>query len=1594
MATTRSEAKWDTLEKMVINSQDSVTKMQEEMNHVRSNLLTINKSLSDLGELKTLVEKLVRNRAGEPPDREDHYSPADLEETIGEFHRIPRGEEFEDLRLAMKRFEIPAFNGVDPVGWLSKAEQYFEIHGTPLYHRLKIAHICMEGTAVHWFQWARSRNKNWSWERFAEELVNRYSGRKATNPFELLASLKQEGRSVDEYIEEFEVLIAQVGDLPELQCMGYFLSGLREELRLRLRTHGPRTITRAMDLARSVEEELTWLTGRSVSREGNVIQRREGRQRWTDNLLGRAYTVERPKMGRAQWTERPVDRNEDSSNTNSKTIQSTFRQINTNSTPTVGRGNNGRFREGRILSHQEYLNRREKGLCYRCGELYNPLHKCANKSLKVAVLIEDEDEEEATEEMENEVGDNSGNHTPASRECNTLELPLFSIGGINQPQTMKLRGRLRGKDIVVMMDSGASHNFVSRKLVEKLELEVDETVKFGVFLGDGARVTCQGICRQLIVDLSQCEIQIDSYVFELGGVDLILGIDWLRTLGEVVVNWEDMRMSFDLGNGPVTLTGDPGLNRSMISKRSLLKLAGVEYSGLLWSTILEGSKEGVENQSQELERLLREYEKLFEEPRGLPPNRSREHAIILKEGSEPVQVRPYRYAHQQKDEIEKLVAEMLQSGIIQPSCSPFSSPVILVKKKDGSWRFCVDYRALNDITIADKFPLPVIDELLDELHGAQWFSKLDMKSGYHQIRVKTEDVHKTAFRTHEGHYEFLVMPFGLKNAPATFQATMNEVLRPFLRKFVLVFLDDILIFSRGWEEHLVHLQQVLEVLLKHQLLLNRKKCDLGLQQVEYLGHIITAEGVAVDPRKVAAVKDWPKPATLKGLRGFLGLTGYYRKFVKDYGKIARPLTDLLKKDSFGWNAEAETAFDKLKDALSSTPVLRMPDFKQGFTIDCDASGRGVGAVLSQAGRPIAFFSKALAPRTLSKSTYEKELMALVLAIQHWRPYLLGRKFVVWTDHRSLTSLLRQRVTTPDQQHWLRKLLGYEFEVKYKAGTQNGAADALSRRQEEMMELKSISVPVWVEHDAIKEAVQKDSKLKDIIQSLEKGDREEGPYTMLNGVLLHRGRVVVPRESLWPTKLIREAHMTPIGGHAGALKTLKRIASSFFWAGMQGDVAKFIAGCDVCQRQKYAATKPAGLLQPLAIPTAIWEDITMDFIVGLPKSRGFDVIMVVVDRLSKYAHFILLKHPISARGVAEVFNKEIMRLHGTPQSIISDRDPIFMSQFWKEYFRLQGTQLRMSSAYHPETDGQTEVVNRCLETYLRCFSSEQPRTWAQWIPWAEFWYNTSYHTATGMTPFEIVYGKKAPKIIQFWPQETSVAAVAQELSDRDELLRQVKFNLHRAQQRMIKQADAKRREVKFEVGDRVYLKLRPHRQQSVCRRIYQKLAPRYYGPFQILQKVGEVAYKLNLPPSSKIHPVFHVSCLKKAVGQPGNAQPLPKGLESDLNMEFEPEYVVAERYKQVGGEQVQQVLIRWKGRTDEEDTWEEVAALQNQFPDFSLEDKAISKEAGIVRNEMRTENTMGQGTNGPVDQEQRNRPAIKLMYSRRRKGAGREEGKHI
>ena len=483
----------------------------------------------------------------------------------------------------------------------------------------------------------------------------------------------------------------------------------------------------------------------------------------------------------------------------------------------------------------------------------------------------------------------------------------------------------------------------------------------------------------------------------------------------------------------------------------------------------------------------------------------------------------------------------------------------------------------------------------------------------------------------------------------------------------------------------------------------------------------------------------------------------------------------MKAGTYKWTKETEAAFEKLKKAMMTLPVLAMPDFNLPFEIESDASGFGVGAVLVQAKRPIAYFSKVLSMRDRARPVYEPELIAVVWAVQQWRPYLLGRKFTVKTDQRSLKFLLEQRVIQPQYQQWIAKLLGYSFEVLYKPELENKAVDALSRMGP-TSHLNQLTAPALLDVEVIQEEVRKDPALREIIILIEEQGVEIPYYTCHQGILKFKGRLVLSKTSTLIPTIMHTYHDSVFGGHSGFLRTYKRMAGELYWKGMKKDIQKYCKECMICQKNKSSTLSPAGLLLPLEIPDAIWNDISMDFIEGLPKSHGWEVILVVVDRLSKYAHFLTLKHPYTAKTVAEVFVKEIVKLHGFPKSIVSDRDKIFLSHFWSEMFRLAGTKLNQSSSYHPQTDGQTEVVNKNVEAYLRCFCGEKPREWSQWLHWAEYWYNTTYHGSIGINPFQAVYGRLPPPLIQYGDMETPNSTLDQQLRDRDIILGALKEHL--------------------------------------------------------------------------------------------------------------------------------------------------------------------------------------------------------------------------
>ncbi|KAM0066244.1 putative nucleotidyltransferase, Ribonuclease H [Helianthus debilis subsp. tardiflorus] len=1062
-----------------------------------------------------------------------------------------------------------------------------------------------------------------------------------------------------------------------------------------------------------------------------------------------------------------------------------------------------------------------------------------------------------------------------------------------------------------------------------------------VTVANGNQLECGLKCKDFKWMMQGVWFVADVLVLPLENYDMVLGVQWLATLGDIVWNFTDLTMKFKVDEKEYVLKGTENNKVKVCSSDRMATMLN-SMTGVVQSQIFALQLSQVEGQpsfgsnvsetvsDENLQAVIREYDDVFQIPKSLPPQRSCDHQITLVNESKPINLRSYRYQALQKDVIEKMTQELLDSGVIRSSKSSFAAPVVLVKKKDGTWRMCVDYRQLNEATIKNRFPIPLIDELLEELGGATVFSKLDLRSGYHQVRMFEPDIHKTAFRTHQGLFEFLVMPFGLTNAPATFQALMNQTFKEFLRKFVLVFFDDILIYSKTMEQHVTHLNQVLSTLRSHQLFAKKSKCSFGGTKVEYLGHVITAAEVSTDPSKIESVSQWPVPTNVKQLRGFLGLAGYYRRFICSYGIIAKPLTDLLRKDSFHWSETAQSSFDQLKFALSNAPVLALPDLHQPFIVETDASSKGIGAVLMQNHHPLAFISKPLSPKQQALSVYDKELLAILFAIKQWHYYLISNHFIIKTDQRSLKYLIDQKITTPLQHSWMIKLMHYDFEIQYKKGVENVAADALSRVQGSSLYALSISSFEPLLLGRIKSSWESDVVLKDTIAKLQQGV-QMGQFSWDQGLLKRKGKLVIGNDTQLRKDIIVHCHDSTVGGHSGYHATLQRLKGFFYCKGQSKAVREWVRACSVCQQAKYETVASPGLIQPLPIPTCIFSDISMDFITGLPKSKGKNVIFVVVDRLTKYAHFVGMTQPISASSVAKAFIDNVYKLHGWPTTIVLDRDSIFLSNFWQEFTRLQGIAVQMSTAYHPQTDGQTEVVNRCLETYIRCMVLHYADSWANWLSLAEWWYNTNYHTSIKTTPIQALYGIPPPIHVPYVHRDTKVASLDEEMCSREEAIKILRSTLAMAQNRLRQQANKHRTDRQFQEGSWVYLKLRPYIQTSLRGAVYNKFSPKYYGPFLVVGKIGEVAYKLDLPPESQLHPVFHVSLLKAASGPPVQVTPIPQVPRFTL----QPAKVLDQRVIRMGNKAVSQVLVQWVGQTLADATWEIKHDFQLRFPAFQL-----------------------------------------------------------
>ncbi|GJX59183.1 putative reverse transcriptase domain-containing protein [Tanacetum coccineum] len=858
---------------------------------------------------------------------------------------------------------------------------------------------------------------------------------------------------------------------------------------------------------------------------------------------------------------------------------------------------------------------------------------------------------------------------------------------------------------------------------------------------------------------------------EMGSFDAIIGMDWLSKYS-AVIDCAKKIVRIPSGSEILIVRGD-GCSEGHRTRLNIISCTKVQKYLLKGSHVFLAhvTTKEIEDKSEKkrLEDvpIVKDFPDVFpEDLPGLPPTRQVEFQIDLVPGAAPVARAPYRLAPSEMKELSEQLKELSDKGFIRPSSSPWGAPVLFVKKKDGSFRMCIDYRELNKLTVKNRYPLPRIDDLFDQLQGSSIYSKIDLRSGYHQLRVREEDISKTAFRTRYGHYEFQVMPFGLTNAPANKQ------------------------------EHEEHLKIMLELLKKEELYEKFSMCEFWIPKVQFLGHVIDSKGIHVDPAKIESVKDWASPKTPTEIRQFLGLAGYYRRFIEGFSKIAKPMTKLTqKKVKFEWGDKQEAAFQLLKQKLCSAPILALPEGSEDFIVYCDASIKGLGAVLMQREKVISYASRQLKIHEKNYTTHDLELGAVVFALKIWRHYLYGTKCTVFTDHKSLQHILNQKELNMRQRRWLELLSDYDCDIRYHPGKANVVADALSRKEREpplrvraLVMTISLDLPKQILNAQTEARKPENIKNEDVggmlIENAKYPEaiRTEKLEPRTDGTLCLNGRSWLPCYGDLRTVIMHESHKSKYSIHPGSEKMYQDVKKLYWWPNMKADIATYVSKCLTCAKVKAEHQRQSGLLVQPEIPQWKWDNITMDFVTKLPKSsQGYDTIWVIVDRLTKSAIFIPMKETDPLEKLARMYLKEVVTRHGIPVSIICDRDPRFASNFWRSLQKALGTSLDMSTAYHPQTDGQSERTIQTLEDMLRACVIDFGNGWVKHLPLVEFSYNN------------------------IWRSSTTGPEIVQETTER---IIQVKQRMQAARDRQKSYADLKRKPMEFEVGDKVMLKVSP------------------------------------------------------------------------------------------------------------------------------------------------------------------------------------------
>ena len=933
-----------------------------------------------------------------------------------------------------------------------------------------------------------------------------------------------------------------------------------------------------------------------------------------------------------------------------------------------------------------------------------------------------------------------------------------------------------------------------------------------------------------------------------------------------------------------------------------------EQQKTLWDMVVAAGSSLNSIQQEQLFFLLLEFADVFAfNPNDLGRAGAVTHKINTGD-SPPIRQRVRRIPQYRREEAKQLLQGMLKRDVVQPSDSPWASPIVLVRKKNGAIRFCIDYRKVNAVTRKDAYPLPRIDDTLDTLSGSKLFSTLDLASGYWQVEVEPQDREKTAFCTPEGLYEFKVMPFGLCNAPATFQRLMDRVLSGLQWRDCLVYRDDVIVVGKTFEDHLQHLKDVFHRLRLAGLKLQPPKCAFCKERVEFLGHIVSATGVAVDPDKTEKVAQWPIPVDRREVQQFLGLANYYRRFVRDFATIARPLHRLTEKTApFEWTNLCQGAFEELRRRLTSAPVLAYPNSVDPFILDTDASDTGIGAILSQSQpdgteRVIAYASRALTRQERRYCVTRRELLAAVEFTHHFRCYLIGRKFTLRTDHASLTWLQNFREPEGQLARWLERLQEYDFELVHRPGRQHSNADAMSRmpctqcgrdtHDQEGLLITAVTngdkgVLLERSPEELRHLQLSDPTVGLVLHAMEVGEKPDPRAAQSHGPETRRllqlwNRLEVKDGTLWrryediPRKLnvlqlvvpaslreevLQELHAGVTGGHLGEEKTLSRLRERLYWPGCAQSVSDWCRTCATCATRKSSAPKRKAPLETVAAGYPM-QVVAVDILGPLPETeQGNRYVLVAGDYFTKWVESYAIPDQ-EATTVAQKLTDEMFCRFSPPEQLHSDQGKQFESKLVEEICKLLQVKKTRTTPYHPQCDGMVERFNRTLLDMLATTLKDHPFDWEYHLSKVCFAYNTSVHSSNGFSPFFLMFGRQAqlPLDLMYGTgqrEEVPTTEYARKLKQSlEEAYALVRTRLSAQHERRKAIYDQKIHGDPYTQGDLVWL-----HSPAVSRGLSRKLHHVWKGPFRVLERVSNSDYRIKSLSGKKRVQIVHFDRLK-------------------------------------------------------------------------------------------------------------------------------------